>query len=115
MRSESSIRDFGGLFNRAEAARGQRPRSALALHPRLGLSHQLPSCVLVEGGLGTGVCVRGLNLLKIPLSCGGFVLFRLSLTFFRLKGKRDSAAQTEPKMKVLPHFIHKSSILVTLV
>lgn len=57
------------------------------------------------------MCVRGLNLLKIPLSCDGFVLFRLTLTFFRLKGKRDS----EPKMKVLLHFIHKSPILVTLV
>lgn len=59
--------------------------------------------------------MKGLNLLKIPLSSGGFVLFRLSLTFFRLKGKRDSAAQSEPKMKVLLRFIHTSSILVTLV
>lgn len=37
--------------------------------------------------------MRGLNLLKIPLSSGGFVLFRLSLTFFRLKGKRDSDSE----------------------
>lgn len=51
VRSESSIRAFGGLFNRAEAARGQRPRSL-----KRTARAQLPSCVFVEGGLGTGVC-----------------------------------------------------------
>ena len=51
--------------------------------------------------------MRGLNLKKIPSSCGGFVLFRLSLTFFSLEGKWHSVAQREPKMKVLLRFIHE--------
>lgn len=49
--------------------------------------------MLVGAGLDTGVCEGGLNLLKIPLSSGGFVLFGLSLTFLRLKGKRDSGSE----------------------
>lgn len=42
----------------------------------------LPSCVWGISEVRHR-CVSGLNSLAIPLSSGGFVLFRLSLTFLR--------------------------------
>lgn len=68
-----------------------RPRSALALSPQVCTDKEgglvsakadLPSCVC--GILEVRHrCVSGLNSRTIPLSSGGFVLFRLSLTVLR--------------------------------
>lgn len=87
------MRAFGGLFNGAEQ-REPGVRSLPTLSPQactdkesglVSAKADLPSCVyrLLEVRRR---CVRGLNSWTIPLSSGGFVLVRLSLTFLEELG-----------------------------
>lgn len=90
------MRAFGGLFNGA----GQQEagvRSLPSLSPQgctdkerglVSAKADLPSCVYRIWEVRRRY-VRGLNSWAIPLSSGGFVLVRLSLTFLEELGISD--------------------------